>query len=157
MKCLAVLLVLAPWLGTSWADIVAKVVGVHDGDTLTILVERKQVRVRLVDIDAPELGQPFGKRSRQSLSQLCAGKQAQVNEGKDRYGRTLGSVVCNGVNANVEQVRTGMAWVFDRYVNSNSSLYSAQKQARELRLGLWSTEHQVPPWQWRALETKVKR
>ena len=58
------------------ADVEARVVSVHDGDTLTVLIERKQVKVRLTDIDAPELGQPFGRNSKQSLSDLCFGKIA---------------------------------------------------------------------------------
>jgi endonuclease YncB( thermonuclease family) len=66
--------------------------------------------VRLVDIDAPEKKQPFGTRSRQSLSEICGGKDAQVGDrGKDRFGRTLGQVNCAGVDANAEQVRRGMA------------------------------------------------
>jgi endonuclease YncB( thermonuclease family) len=91
-------------------EIIGKVVAVQDGDTLTVLVGRKQVRVRLSDIDAPERKQPFGTRSRQSLSEICGGKAAQVDDrGKDRYGRTLGAVRCAGVDANAEQVR-GAAW-----------------------------------------------
>jgi endonuclease YncB( thermonuclease family) len=108
-------------LGVALADFNGPVVNVHDGDTVTVLVERTQVRVRLVDIDAPELGQAFGKRSRQSLADMCAGKTAHVaDRGKDRYGRTLGHVSCAGVDANAEQVRRGMAWVFVRYAPKGS-------------------------------------
>jgi endonuclease YncB( thermonuclease family) len=93
------------------------VVRVHDGDTLTVLVDRTQVRVRLVDIDAPELKQAFGRRSKESLAEICAAKQAHVDDrGKDCYRRTLGGVTCAGVDANSEQVRRGMAWVYARYV-----------------------------------------
>src|SRR2546426_11259889 len=99
---LAVAVAAAP--GIACADSSGRVVNVHDGDTLTVLVERTQVRVRLVDIDAPELKQAFGKRSRQSLADICAGKVADVAErGKDRYRRTLGRVTCAGTDANAEQ------------------------------------------------------
>jgi len=141
----------------AWADFTGKVVSVHDGDTLTVLVDRKQIRVRLVDIDAPELGQPFGKRSRQSLTALCAGQQAQVEDkGKDRYRRTLGGVTCAGVVANIERVRTGMAWVYERYVKAGSPLYGLQEEAKEQRRGLWSDARRVPPWEWRQTKTRPK-
>jgi len=98
------LLCMALFTGQAAAgEFVGKVVKVQDGDTLTVLVDRKQVRVRLVDIDAPERKQPFGTRSRQSLSEICGGKTAQIDDrGKDRYGRTLGRVSCAGVDANAE-------------------------------------------------------
>lgn len=104
----AVLLVaiLAFESGAALADFTGRVVKVSDGDTLTVLVNRTQVRVRLDAIDAPESGQPFGKRSQQSLAQLCAAKEARVDDrGKDRYGRTIGRVKCAGIDANSEQVR----------------------------------------------------
>jgi endonuclease YncB( thermonuclease family) len=111
--------------------IVGKVVSVQDGDTLTVLVDRRQVRVRLTDIDAPERKQAFGTRSRQSLSEICAGKDAQIaDQGKDRYGRTLGRVICAGVDSNAEQVRRGMAWVFVRYAPKDSPLYQLERAAR---------------------------
>jgi endonuclease YncB( thermonuclease family) len=126
-----------------------KVVRVADGDTLTVLVNRQQVRVRLLEIDAPESKQPFGKRSRQSLADLCAGRPARVVWSQlDRYGRTLGRVWCDGVDANAEQVRRGMAWVFDRYA-TDRSLYPMQDTARAAHIGLWSDAHPIPPWQWR--------
>ena len=92
--------------GVAAGDFSGRVVRVHDGDTLTVLVDRTQYRVRLTEMDAPELGQAFGKR---------AGKEARVDDrGKDRYGRTLGRFTCGGVDANSEQVRRGMAWVYVR-------------------------------------------
>jgi endonuclease YncB( thermonuclease family) len=127
-----------------------KVVRVSDGDTLTLLVERKQVVVRLSEIDAPELKQAFGKRARESLGALCAEHDAVVRtSGTDRYGRVLGRVDCGGVDANAEQVRRGMAWVCDRYV-TDRGLYALQDQARGARLGLWSDVSPVAPWDWRA-------
>jgi endonuclease YncB( thermonuclease family) len=92
---------------------------------------RLQLRVRLLDIDAPELGQAFGRRSRDSLASMCAGATARVNEqGRDRYGRTLGHVMCGTYDANTERVRRGMAWVFVRYGAKNSPLYAIQNDAR---------------------------
>jgi endonuclease YncB( thermonuclease family) len=84
------------------------VVKVSDGDTLTVLVAKRQIRIRLDGIDAPESKQAFGTRSRQSLADVCAAKTAEVvDRGKDRYGRTIGRVTCDGIDANSEQVRYG--------------------------------------------------
>lgn len=132
------------------ADVAARVVGVHDGDTLTVLIERHPVRVRLTDIDAPELGQPFGTRSRQSLSELCFGKPAALEvRGRDRYKRTIARVTCAGTDANAEQVRRGYAWTFTRYAATGSPLYGIQREAQAARRGLWVDPSPVPPWGWR--------
>ncbi len=116
-----------------------------------MLVAQRQVRVRLAEIDAPELGQPFGKRSRQSLNELCHGKAANVEDrGPDRYGRTIGLVLCAGIDANAEQVRRGMAWVYQQYAPKASLLYALEGEARAERRGLWGDLDPVPPWKWRA-------
>jgi endonuclease YncB( thermonuclease family) len=128
----------------------APVVRVVDGDSLIVLADRQELRVRLKEIDAPELKQSFGKRSRQSLADMCAAKRARVVwTEKDRNGRLLARVWCSGIDANAEQVRRGMAWVFDRYVKDRS-LYPLQERARAQRLGLWVDAKPMPPWEWRA-------
>jgi micrococcal nuclease len=132
------------------ADGLARVVSVHDGDTLTVLMDRKQVKVRLTDIDAPELGQPFGKNSRQSLSELCFGKTASLDvRGQDRYKRTIARVTCDGLDANAEQVRRGYAWTYIRYAPKGSPLHAIQVAARSEQRGLWADPAPVPPWDWR--------
>jgi endonuclease YncB( thermonuclease family) len=131
-------------------ELVGRVVSIQDGDTLTMLVSRQQIKVRLLDIDAPERKQPFGTRSRQSLADLCAQRDATVQSaGQDRYGRALGRVYCAGVDANAEQVRRGMAWVYVRYARQDSPLYAIQAEARAARRGLWQDANPVPPWKWR--------
>lgn len=84
----------------SWglaATITGRVVSVHDGDTLTVLVDRHPTKVRLAEIGAPELKQPFGNRSGQSPAEMCAGGAADVDEqGPHCYGRTIGRVTCEG-------------------------------------------------------------
>lgn len=133
-------------------ELAGEVVKVQDGDTLTLLVDRQQHRIRLLDIDAPERRQPFYQRSRQSLAEMCAGQRARVTwKARDRYDRILGRVVCSGVDANAEQVRRGMAWVFVRYAPKDSPLYQLEAQARVARRGIWSEAAAVvPPWDWRA-------
>jgi len=126
------------------------VVTVHDGDTLTVLIERRPLRVRLIEIDAPELRQPFGTRSRQSLSSLCFGKVASLDvRGHDRYNRALARVTCAGANANAEQVRRGYAWTFVRYAPPDSPLFALEKEARAAHRGLWQDPAPVAPWEWR--------
>jgi len=126
------------------------VVAISDGDTLTLLDDQKrQVKIRLAEIDAPEKKQPFGTRSRQSLGELCHEKRAEVRvTDRDRYGRTVGRVSCAGVDANAEQVRRGMAWVYDQYAH-DQNLFTLQREAQDKRRGLWADAHPVRPSDWR--------
>lgn len=127
-----------------------KVVGVSDGDTITALCrDNERLKIRLAEIDAPEKAQPFGMRSKQSLSDLCFGKQAEITpRERDRYGRTVARIQCEGADANAEQVRRGMAWVYDKYVKDRS-LYQLQDKAKAEHVGLWADNSPTPPWAWR--------
>jgi len=129
-----------------------RVVRVDDGDSLTIVdADKQRHEIRLAGIDAPEKAQRFGTASRQSLAGLCAGKMAQVEDrGLDDEGRTLGWVMCAGINANGEQVRRGMAWVDAPHASPASALYTLQADARLARRGLWRDRRPVAPWVWRA-------
>jgi endonuclease YncB( thermonuclease family) len=128
----------------------APVIGISDGDTLTVLNENKQqVKIRLAEIDAPEDRQPFGTKSKQSLSELCFRKQAQIKpQVRDRYGRTVARVTCDGVDANAEQVNRGMARVYRKYAKDHS-LYVLQNDAKVAARGLWSEPSPMPQWEWR--------
>ena len=124
-----------------------KVVSVHDGDTVTVLQDARQIKVRLYGIDAPELKQPYGKKSRQFLANLIAGKVVEVNEnGKDRYKRTIGTIYLNGKDINAQMVENGYAWAYRKF----SKKYAPQESgAKYQKLGLWRDEEPVPPWEWR--------
>ncbi|KON79398.1 thermonuclease family protein [Azoarcus sp. PA01] len=138
----------APALGQ---DVVScRVVSIADGDTLICLTAAKeQIKVRLAEIDAPEKRQAFGERSKQSLAELCHKRQAQVRVvDRDRYGRTVGRVICAGIDANIVQVRRGMAWVYDRYAR-DPVLPRLQANAKATRTGLWADAEPVAPWEWR--------
>lgn len=128
-----------------------KVVGVSDGDTLTLLdATKSQRRVRLAEIDSPESNQEFGRRAKEALSKLCFGKHAEVRDtSADRYQRVVGKVYCDGVNANAELVRQGMAWVYVQYASKSSPLFDLEKAARAKKQGLWADPHPTPPWEWR--------
>jgi endonuclease YncB( thermonuclease family) len=130
-----------------------KVVGVADGDTLTLLDgARRQHRIRLDGIDAPERMQPFGQRARQSLVTLAHGRAAQADCPKtDRYGRAVCRVVVDGVDVGLEQVRRGLAWHYVRYAHEQrpdvrAEYARAEQQARSGGSGLWSTAAPTPPW-----------
>jgi micrococcal nuclease len=132
-----------------------QVIGIADGDTLTLLVNRKPLKVRLANVDAPEKKQAFGERSKQSLSDLCFGRDATYAvQDIDRYGRTVAVVTCAGVQVNRAQVERGMAWVYQKY-NKDRSLPAVQAQAKLKRAGLWADKSPVPPWEFRHPTKKV--
>ena len=131
-------------------DVTARVLHVHDGDSLTVIDQGKKLRVRLAGIDAPELSQPYGWKALRSLSKLCRGKEATlVERGKDEDGRVLASVTCDKADASAEQVKKGLAWVFRTYLPLGSPLYEMETSARLLQKGLWKDKDPVPPWEWR--------
>lgn len=131
----------------------ARCVAVHDGDTLTLLKDgRTEVKVRLDGIDAPELGQPFSRRSKESLSRLVFGKECSVlSMGADRYRRTIGRVSVEGVDVNLSLIREGLAWHYSRY-DDREEYRDAERLARAARLGLWADARPIAPWDWRRLD-----
>ena len=135
--------------------ITGKVVGVADGDTLTLDSEGRRVIIRLSGIDAPERGQPFGRKSGDELRVLALHQVATAETHKqDRYGREVGTVEVGGKDLGLEQVRSGMAWVLQRYlkelpVERQAEYVAAEEAARTARRGLWSDGKPVPPWGWR--------
>ena len=133
------------------AELQGRIVRVIDGDTLSLLdASRVEHRLRLASIDAPEKAQAFGARAKQALSDKCFGKEARATiTDHDRYGREVARVSCEGTDAAEAMVRMGMAWVFRRYAQSSSPLYTVENEAHEARRGLWSAPSPVPPWEWR--------
>jgi endonuclease YncB( thermonuclease family) len=135
------------------AEITGRVVGIADGDTLTILdADHRQTKVRLAEIDAPESHQPYGTRAKQVLSELVFGRDVRVVVVDiDRYGRTVGRIYANTLDVSAAMVRQGAAWVFVRY-NHDPSLSALEQEARQARRGLWALPEaeRVPPWEWRA-------
>ncbi|MDO9419975.1 MAG: thermonuclease family protein [Herminiimonas sp.] len=126
-----------------------QVVTIADGDTMTLLVDQKPLKIRLANIDAPEKKQPFGQRSKESLSKLCWGKDAKyVTETIDKYKRTVAVVFCDGAQVHKVQVALGMAWVYPKY-NKDSNLPALQQAAKLTGLGLWADPHPLSPWEWR--------
>ncbi|MBK7258419.1 MAG: thermonuclease family protein [Ignavibacteriae bacterium] len=137
------------------AGITGTVIGIHDGDTLRLRTGNATVKVRLFGIDAPELGQPFSRASREKLSALTYGKTVTlIPHGKDAFKRQLAEVLLDdGTNVNHEMVRTGMAYYFRRYARSKA-LEGMEDEARRDRRGVWSVDGSVPPWEYRKREQK---
>lgn len=131
------------------------VIGIMDGDTLTARCGEpgsyQLLRVRLVAIDAPEMLQPFGMKSRDSLADLCYQQPATVKALRlDRYKRTVAEVECQGIDAGTQQVRTGMAWVYPQYAAGYEELFTLEDIAQQAGAGLWVDNAAVEPWKWRA-------
>jgi endonuclease YncB( thermonuclease family) len=150
----------------------ARVVGVADGDTVTVVDSRNvQHQIRLAGIDAPEKGQPFGDRSRQTLSRTVMGKPVRVEWSRqDHHGRLVGRVwvsspdmACartgapdcpKNLDVNRAQLSVGLAWHDQEYEKEQSREDSAayafeENEARARRAGLWSEPDPVAPWDWR--------
>lgn len=139
------------------ADVLhGRVVSVADGDTVTLLVDQQQVRVRMAGIDAPEKAQPFGQRSKQNLAALVFGKDVEADCPKtDRYKRSVCRIVINGVDVSLEQVKAGMAWWYRQYAKEQTAkdredYEVAEFEAKSRRIGLWAEKNPVPPWGWRS-------
>ena len=148
-----VALLASPALAADTATLTGRVVSVHDGDTVRVLdAANVQHKVRLQGIDAPEIGQPFGTKSRDHLAALAKGKMVTVHEhGHDKYGRTLGRIEIEGEDVNQTMVADGMAWHFRRF-DKSAELAAAEEKARDAKRGLWADKASVPPWEWRAGE-----
>lgn len=152
MRALAVLVLFIFCHAASAAELFGRVVKVADGDTLTLLTaDKKQHKVRLNQIDAPESNQPWGKRSKDALIAMVANKNITVKvSGKDRYGRVLGTPFLNNIDICKEQIKRGNAWVYVQYAK-DAQLKVIESHARKSRVGLWALpeNERIEPWVWR--------
>lgn len=139
--------------------LMGRVVGVHDGDTLTLLdAQKRQTKVRLAEIDTPEGKQPYGSRSKQALSDLVFGKTVLVDiRDIDRYGRTVGRVSVGSTDVNAAMVASGAAWVYRQY-SKDAQLLALEAEARAAQRGLWGLPEaqRTPPWEWRRAQREGK-
>lgn len=129
-----------------------RVVGVSDGDSVTVLdAQKTQYKIRLAGIDAPERAQAYGQKAKESLSDLVFGKAVEVAWSKqDRYGRIVGVITLAGMDINLAQVKRGMAWHYKPYQNEQSpedreAYAQSESQAREKRTGLWQDPAPMEP------------
>jgi len=133
-----------------------KVISVHDGDTITVLdKDNKKTHIRLQGIDAPELKQAYGSASQQNLSGLVLGKQVTIVWTKlDKYRRTVGTIMLDGRDINIEQVKAGLAWHFKKYADEQKpedrrTYAAAEQEARAAKLGLWKDPNPTSPGDYR--------
>ncbi len=138
------------------ADFTGRVVGVSDGDTITVLHNGKGERIRLHGIDSPEKRQAFGNRAKQFTSTLVFGETVTVQVvDRDRYGRTVAEVLPpDGHSLNRELVRAGFAWWYRRYAPDDETLEQLEREARGAQRGLWADPHAVAPWEWRVMSKR---
>jgi endonuclease YncB( thermonuclease family) len=136
-------------------EIRGKVVSIADGDTITVLDDKKiQHKIRLEGIDAPEKKQAFGEKSKTALSEKVFQKDVVVRwEKKDKYGGVLGAVYLDKRYINLEMVQDGLAWHYKQFSKAKE-LAEAEVKAREAEVGLWADEKPVPPWEFRATKGK---
>jgi endonuclease YncB( thermonuclease family) len=150
-------------------SVLGRVVYIDDGDTLVILnQDRKQIRVRLTDADAPEtpkdnqgkLGQPFSRASANNLARLAKGKNAAAHCYEyDAFDRPVCRVIVDGRDLSMEQIKAGLAWANAanrRYVRDPQA-FEHEKAARGKGVGLWSGNRPIEPWLWRRACWKEKQ
>ncbi len=146
---------LAAWRLYDWLHvptISGLVIAGADGDTLTLqTADQPKLKIRLTEIDTPEIRQPYGLNAQQLLTQLALNQPATVKtHGLDKYRRTLGRVYVNNVDVNAALVEQGAAWVYVQYA-SDARLFALEQQARAAQRGLWALPEaqRIAPWEWR--------
>jgi endonuclease YncB( thermonuclease family) len=157
VKIIITLFLLSLFSNATLAEtIVGRVVGVADGDTITVLDSTNtQYKIRLSGIDAPEKKQAFGNVSKKSLSDLIYDKEVHIEWHKqDRYGRIVGKVSINGLDANLEQIKRGLSWFYKKYQNElvlddRLAYLHAQESAEAKKIGLWVDKEPIAPWDFR--------
>ena len=143
-------------LTKSTGVITGKVIGISDGDTITVLNEKhEQLKIRLAGIDCPEKSQAFGNRAKRTLSDKVFSQNVKVEtRDKDKYGRTLGIVKIGEEDINQYMISEGVAWHYKKYANTQPTeeadrYAKAEETARLNKKGLWIQEHPTPPWEFR--------
>jgi endonuclease YncB( thermonuclease family) len=133
------------------ADLAGRVTQVADGDTFTLrLAGRRDLRIRLYAIDAPESDQPYGQAARRALSDKLLGQDVRlVLQDVDNYGRLVSTVYLGERDINLEQVQSGFAWWYRDFAPDDRALREAEATAQSQDRGLWQDAAPTPPWEWR--------
>lgn len=149
LSLLVLLVFTAPSICWGWEG---KVVGVSDGDTISVMHDGKAEKIRIYGIDCPESHQDFGQKAKQFTSSMVFGKIVEVKRmDTDRYGRTVGLVSLDGKSLNEELVQAGMAWVYTKHCRESfcQRWYRLEESARNGKIGLWWMSSPTPPWEYR--------
>ena len=134
-----------------------KVVAIADGDTVTVLYENQQHKIRLSGIDAPESRQAFGDKSKKALADKVFGKEVKVEwSAQDKYHRILGEIYLGERRISEEMISEGLAWHYKQY-SKDQNLAKAELAAKQAKKGLWADANPTPPWDFRRGGTSVKQ
>ena len=136
--------------------ITGEVVVIHQGDTFTIKSilpngNEKLYKIRLSNIDTPELKQPFGKKANFFTASLIFGEEVQIQyEMVDFYGRLIGTVILpEGKTLNEKLIGVGLAWHYRVVPFPNPLLERLQYKAWRKKIGFWVDPSPIPPWEFR--------
>lgn len=123
---------------------------VKDGDSVLARCDGEAIEIRLVCVDAPELGQRhYGAAAKRALARYLGAEFRAMFEGHDRYGRVLATLWRRGLEVNLAMVEQGQALVYRRYCTA-PAYWRAEERARRRRLGVWDGAQPFePPWEWR--------
>ena len=156
LRSLVIVLSLLTTVSAHAEIITGRVVGIADGDTLTLLdATHQQHKIRLIGIDAPEKAQDFGQKAKTSLSAMAFNQDATAEcRKRDRYRREICVVSVGGKDVGLEQVRMGMAWWYRQFAKEQTTqertdYEQAEFMAKIHRYGLWTSKNPIPPWDWR--------
>ena len=150
------LYLIALWLSAAGSQtLTGKVVAVHDGNTFTVQRGSSLYKVRLAEVDAPEMGQVFGQQARRFTEKMVLGRRVRVDVVMiDRYDRRVGTVIVeDGRVLNEELVHAGLAWYYRVSPVKNPRLQRLEQGAFQNRLGLWVEKEPIPPWEFRREST----
>ncbi|MGP6533668.1 thermonuclease family protein [Ornithobacterium rhinotracheale] len=136
-----------------------KVIGISDGDTVKLLIDGHEQKVRLAHIDCPEKKQAFGNVAKKAISDLIFGKNVYLvwNGERDRYGRLIAEIITeDGINVNKLLVKKGLAWHFKKY-SKNQDYAQLEIEARQNKVGLWVDPNPIPPWIFRQMQREAAK
>jgi micrococcal nuclease len=142
------------------AEIIGTVINVLDGDTLIIKeqltnneIKPGKFKIRLADIDAPELKQEFGTDAKHTLETFVNSKIIKVVYHQiDMFGRIVGTIYLNNESINEKMVKHGYAWWYQQY-SKKLKFAQLQSEAKLAKRGMWVTENNMPPWEFRKIKT----
>ena len=150
MRMVVMLFVLPVLLWAAVASFTGKCVGISDGDTIKVLKNGVETKIRLYGVDCPEKKQDYGTKAKEFTADFCFGKTVRVDEkGTDRYGRVIGEVFVDGVSLNRALVENGFAWWYVQYAKKDADLGVLEEKARKAKKGLWAGSSPVEPWEFR--------
>lgn len=135
-------------------------VRVLDGDTVFVMKDKKEVKIKIDGVDCPEMGQAFGKNAKQFTSKLVLGKVVEVSiKGLDNFKTIVAYVMVEKSDVSLELLKAGLAWNYKRFSSDDPIYAMAENDARNSRIGLWSMPNPTSPWDFRneamkLLETK---